>query len=69
MEKIELLKKLKELEKIMSDTEKEIASLSIHIQPYFKRDISIGYTDYGCIIMDSEGSFGTVEDFFIENEI
>ncbi len=69
MKKLELLQKLKRLENVISDTEKEITSLSIHIQPYFKRDVSIEYTNYGCIIMDSEGSFGTVEDFFTENEL
>jgi hypothetical protein len=69
MEKLELIHKLKELEKTIKNAEKEINSLSIYIQPYFKRDINIEYTEYGCIITDSDGSFGTVEEFFIENDL
>ena len=47
MKKLELLQKLKRLENVISDTEKEITSLSIHIQPYFKRDIYSRLEKYG----------------------
>jgi regulator of replication initiation timing len=69
MEKLELLKKLKDLEKTISKTEKQIKKLSIHIQPLFERRVTLEYTEYGTIITDDNGSFGTVEDYFIENEL
>lgn len=69
MKKVELLKKLKSLEKTMQDTEKAINDLSVHMYPYLGKNISLEYTEYGTIITDDNGSIGTVEDFFIENEI
>ena len=64
-----ILKKLKSLEKIMIDTEKEIEGLVIYLQPLFKRDIQFSYSKNGTEITDNNGSLGTVEDFFIENKI
>jgi regulator of replication initiation timing len=67
MEKLDLLKKLKELENTISNAENQIKALSIHIQPLFEREIYLEYTEEGTIIMDDNGTFGTVEDYFIEH--